>query len=356
MEFHQLKVSNIHRETQEAVTVKFHIPEHLKETYEFIPGQYLTLSATIDGNEVRRAYSISSGLDDQELRVAVKKINGGIFSSFVNDELKEGDSLGVLPPMGRFVAEMNPENKKSYVLVAVGSGITPMMSIMKSVLSREPNSEVTLIYGNRKFETIIFREEIENLKDTHLGRLRVFHTLSKEMNEIDLFCGRIDGEKMKTFFNTFLNIKECDGMYLCGPEQMIHSVKDQMIEMGMDKKDIHFELFITDKQLKASAKPVVEEKVESEKNISLEVTLYGQKWDMKMSDDEFILDAASSQGLDLPFSCKGGMCCTCKAKVLEGKVDMDVNYALYEDEVADGYVLTCQARPKSNFVSLDFDQ
>ena len=225
--FVPLTVNDVNRETADTVSISFEIPQEHKEDFSFVPGQYLTLKTEINGEDVRRSYSISSGTNEDELRVAVKQIEGGLFSTFANTILQPGDELEVLPPLGRFTIETNPDNKKHYVLVAAGSGITPMMSMIKSVLTEEPNSEVSLIYGNRYFDTIIFREEIENLKDIYIGRFRPFHVLSGELNEIDLFQGRIDGEKVKKFFNTFLDFDSCSGVYLCGPEvmyQLIHLV------------------------------------------------------------------------------------------------------------------------------------
>lgn len=354
--FHTLTVKEVNRETLDTVSVCFDVPEELHNEYAFEHGQYLTLRKTLNDEDTRRSYSVCSGVDEGELCVAIKQVEGGLFSTFANTELASGDELEVMTPMGHFTTPLDPSNSKHYVLIAAGSGITPIMSIVKSVLSREPNSEVSLLYGNRKFDNIIFRDELEDLKDEFLGRMRVFHVLSGELNEIDLFAGRIDGPKVKKFFSTFLSVDRCDEVFICGPQPMIESATDTLKDLGLDESKIHFELFTSPKGELYKERPVeVEEKFVG-KNCDVDLTLYGQKWSFQMPFDKPVLDAAIEQGLDLPFSCKGGMCCTCRAKLDDGKVDMRVSYGLEPGEIDQGYILTCQSIPKSEKIVVDFDK
>jgi ring-1,2-phenylacetyl-CoA epoxidase subunit PaaE len=355
-EFHSLSVKEVRKETADTVSVSFEVNNGLAEAYKFAQGQYLTLRREIDGEDTRRSYSICSGVDEGELRVAIKEVEGGLFSTFANHELKAGDELQVMTPMGNFTTALQANQRKHYVLIASGSGITPMMSIIKSVLSREPESEVSLIYGNRYFKSIIFRDELEDLKDANLGRLRIFHVLSGEMNEIDLFAGRIDGEKVKRFFSTFLNSSWCDEVFICGPEPMINSVSTALEELGIPKKSIHFELFTSPKGSLYKEKPIEVAEEHKGKMCGVEVTLYGQRWEFEMPFDKAVLDAATERGLDLPFSCKGGMCCTCRAKLESGKVEMLNNYALEPGEVDAGFILTCQSIPKTDKIVVNFDE
>lgn len=352
-QFHSLTLEEVRRETEDTVSLKFNVPEALEETFRFAHGQYLTLRAILDQEDTRRSYSICSGTAEGELRVAIKEVPGGLFSTYANRSLKAGDGVEVMAPNGRFTAPLDPELEKHYVLFAAGSGITPMMSIIKTVLVREPKSRVTLIYGNRQFKSIIFREELEDLKDAYLGRMRLFHVLSREANEVGLFAGRIDAEKCRDFFKVLLDASDVDHAFICGPEGMIFAVRDTLQELGVPEDRIHFELFTSPKG-KLTARPETPDSGGT--GVKAAVTLYGQQWDFEMGSDETVLDAASRAGLDLPFSCKGGMCCTCRAKVTEGAVDMAVNYALYPDEVEQGFVLTCQAYPTTAEVAVDFDQ
>jgi ring-1,2-phenylacetyl-CoA epoxidase subunit PaaE len=351
--FHSLKVADVRKETADCVSISFEIPQDLVEAYRFTPGQYLTLRATIDGQDVRRSYSISSGSDDGECRVAVKKVENGLFSTWANEQLKKGDELQVMTPMGSFCPELDSTQSKHYLLIGAGSGITPLISIAKSVLVSEPKSEVSLIYGNRHFQQIIFRDELEDLKDLNLGRFRVFHVLSGEPNDIALFHGRIDNGKIEGFLKTFLAKSKVDSVFLCGPQEMTENAKQLFLSSGMEADQVHAELFNTAQPMKKQA----EKKEEDTSNwCEVSVIMDGQQTDFKMHMDYPVLDAAQKAGMDIPFSCKGGMCCTCRAKVLEGKAEMLVNYALEPGEVQDGYVLTCQAVPKSSKLVVDFDQ
>jgi ring-1,2-phenylacetyl-CoA epoxidase subunit PaaE len=354
--FHELKVKDVRRETVDCVSVAFDIPGELQENYQFKAGQYLTLRETINNEDIRRSYSICSGVNDGELRVAIKKVDGGVFSTWANESLKVGDIMQVMTPMGAFTPELNTGKKKRYFLVAAGSGITPVLSIAKTVLTTEPQSEVTLLYGNRWFNTIIFRDELEDMKDRFLGRFRVFHVLSGEPNEIQLFHGRIDGERCKGFGKHFIDLAATDEAFICGPEPMIRSVSEYLKSIGLDEDKIHFELFASPGQIKPREEVAKAEVVDKGQLCKVSVVYDGQQVDFDMPMNGMpVLDAAQRHGLDIPFSCKGGMCCTCRAHVDEGSVEMIVNYALEPGEVENGFVLTCQAKPTSERVVINFD-
>jgi ring-1,2-phenylacetyl-CoA epoxidase subunit PaaE len=352
--FHTLTISDIRKETEDTVSIAFEIPNDLKENYSYKPGQYLTLKALINGEDTRRSYSLCSSPIENEWRVAIKQIENGKFSTYANNELKIGQSLEVMTPTGNFHAVIQPENKKSYVLIAAGSGITPILSITKTILNQEPQSDVTLFYGNKGFSSIIFREEIEGLKNTYMNRLRIVHVLSRESLGNKIQKGRIDSTKIDELYNAFLKETKIDEVFVCGPEEMIHSVKDKFSNLGVNNSNIHFELFST-----SSKKNNNTEKITSEPTIAsnVKVIIDGDLIELSMeSTGESILDAAQKAGGDLPFACKGGVCCTCKAKVLEGSAKMDVNYALEPDEVENGYILTCQAHPTSSTLTVSFDE
>jgi ring-1,2-phenylacetyl-CoA epoxidase subunit PaaE len=354
--FHALKVKEVRPETEDCVSVAFELPEELKADYQYLPGQYLTLKAEIDGEDVRRSYSICTSPLDEELRVAVKKVPNGRFSTFANEKLKAGDQLEVMTPMGRFHTSLDPDNEKEYVAFAAGSGITPIMSIMKSVLRKEPKSRFTLFYGNRVVDSIIFREEIEGLKNEYMGRLRLFHVLSREKLGSPLLSGRITQEKCEQFYDKLIEPTEVDDFFLCGPQPMIEAIQGSLTDRGVDRKKIHYELFTTAVNGKTSAPKKQQEKEESEVEAMVSITLDGNRFEFPLSSRaENILDGALKAGADLPYACKGGVCSTCRAKLTEGEVSMDVNYALEPDEVEAGFILTCQAHPKSDKVSVDFD-
>lgn len=349
--FHTLKVKNVRKETPDCVSVAFDVPGALAHDYIFTPGQYLTLKKDINNEEVRRSYSICSAPFENELRVAIKQVEHGVFSTYANQELKKGDLLDVMTPAGRFTPQLDNANAKHYVLVAAGSGITPIVSIAKSVLVDEPNSTVTLLYGNKGIGSIIFREEIEALKNKYLTRLNLIHVLSRENLGNDIQRGRIDADKCDAVYDSFLKNQVIDEVYICGPEQMILAVKDRMLSYGIDSSKVHFELF-------TAATPVKNDNTSNEPKIEANVTIIldGVEMDIRVdSDGDNILDAAYNAGADVPFACKGGVCCTCKAKILAGTAKMDVNYALEPDEVENGYILTCQAHPTSEKLVVSFD-
>lgn len=354
--FHTLKVKEVKREIDDAVSVSFEVPDTLKKDFLFLPGQYLTLKTDIEGEEVRRSYSICSAPYENELRVAVKKVPGGKFSTFANDVLKPGDELDVMTPTGKFTTDIDAGNQKSYVFFAAGSGITPVISLIKSILKEEAKSDIILFYGNKGAGSIIFREEIEGLKNLYMDRFRVVHILSRENVGIPLQKGRIDKEKSNELCRIFLDVDACDDFFICGPEPMIHAVKEYLTDTKVSADKIHFELFgtSTGEELK-KVRIIPEDAPTSDSQI--ELILDGEIHNFGLNfRDKAILDAAQDHGADVPFACKGGVCCTCRAKVLKGEVVMDVNYALEKDELDAGYVLTCQSHPKSDKVTISYDE
>ncbi|MCC7245974.1 MAG: phenylacetate-CoA oxygenase/reductase subunit PaaK [Saprospiraceae bacterium] len=351
--FHPLSVRSIHRETPDAVSVVFDVPEHLTETFRFTQGQYLTLRTQIDGQDLRRSYSICSAPHEGVLRVAVKLLEGGLFSTYVNKRLQPGDVLQVMAPQGRFFTPLDAQNQRLYVAFAAGSGITPILSIIKATLFQEPKSNFILFFGNKGFDHIIFREELEALKNSYPARFSVHHVLSRESLGSPLFQGRLDGDKCRQYVRYIFNPQQVDACFLCGPEEMIFSVKDALVESGMEPSHIHFELFATSAP---GMKPVAPASAKTALEASVTVVQDGMTFDFTLpSDGSTLLDAAMRAGADLPFSCKGGVCSTCKAKILEGEASMELNYGLEPDEIAAGYVLTCQAHPKTTRLVVSFD-
>jgi ring-1,2-phenylacetyl-CoA epoxidase subunit PaaE len=353
--FYPLPIREIRPETIDCVSIAFDVPAVLAEEYQFLPGQFLTLKTVLDGQEIRRSYSICSSPLENDLRVAIKAIPSGRFSQFAKNQLKPGDTLEVMTPMGNFHPNQEPGQRKHYVAFAAGSGITPIMAILKTVLLEEPESIFTLFYGNRSSDAIIFREQLEALKNQHLKRFSFFHVLSQENQGIEPLFGRIDADKCRFFLEKLLEPRLIDEFFICGPEAMLHDIRATLQEKGVSPKKVHFELFTTGVDFQKRGK---EKKVPLIKDFKAEiqVTLDGNilVFPMKKSN-ESILDAALRAGVNLPYACKGGVCSTCKAKVTEGEVAMAVNYALEQDEVDSGYVLTCQSRPKSEKVSVNFD-
>ncbi len=353
--FHTLAVADIRRETEDCVSIAFEVPTDLAQAYQYVQGQYLTLRTEIDGAEIRRSYSICSSPLDAELRVAVKQVYEGIFSTYANKTLKVGDTLEVMTPEGRFFTPIYPENAKNYVAFAVGSGITPILSILKTVLQSEPNSTFTLFYGNKNRSSIIFKEKLEALKNKYMGRLSLYHILSREQDNAPIFNGRLNAEKCAKFSPKLIDLSQIDECFLCGPEEMIFDIQAYLVENGLDKKKVHFELFTSNTQ-KAQAVYAEKHKEDAGKQSQVSIVLDGTTFDLKMPYLGLsVLDAALNVGADLPFACKGGVCCTCRAKVIEGEVNMTVNYSLEPAEVAAGFILTCQAHPKTERLVVDFD-
>lgn len=356
--FHPLTIADIRKETPDCVSIAFKIPDELKTAYIFKQGQNLTLRTVMNGEEVRRSYSICSSPDDNELRVAIKKAPYGKFSVWANNMLKPGDVIEVMPPTGAFYTELDPAHKKKYLAFAAGSGITPVISIIKTTLRKEPNSSFTLVYGNQNRTSIIFKEQLEALKNQFINRLSIHFILSREQTEATIYSGRINEEKLNQLSEKLINISAMDDIFICGPEQMIFTVMNWLQQKGIDKKKVHFELFTTPGQQTeaGSKKPELRKEEGLAKKSKVTVKLDGISFDFDLSfDGETILEAALKQGADLPFSCKGGVCSTCKAKLMEGKVDMDTNYALEQEEVEAGYILTCQSHPRTEKVMIDFD-
>jgi ring-1,2-phenylacetyl-CoA epoxidase subunit PaaE len=352
--FHTLKVKDLIKETEDTVSVEFLVPAELESDYKFLPGQYLTIKANVDKEEIRRSYSLCAAPFENQLKVAIKKVEGGQFSTFANNELKIGDELDVMTPMGKFTTSIDFTKARNHIFFAAGSGITPILSLIKALLNEEPESQITLIYGNKNFTSIIFREEIESLKNTHMDRFRVIHVLSRESLGNTLQKGRIDKEKCQDLNKAFFDVNNIDSVFICGPEDMIFAVKEVMENEGLESSKIHFELFTT-----VGQKINVVETPKDEKEVfaKVKVILDGDEVDLDIgSHGTSILDAAYDAGMDVPFACKGGVCCTCKAKVLEGSVRMDVNYALEPDEVKEGYILTCQSHPTSEKLIVTFDE
>jgi ring-1,2-phenylacetyl-CoA epoxidase subunit PaaE len=355
--FRSLRVKDIRKETADCISVAFDIPDHWKEEFQFKQGQNITVRTTIEGEEIRRSYSICSSPFDKELRIAVKKIPNGKFSSFAIQRLKKNAAIDVLPPTGLFFTELKSSNKKNYLAFAAGSGITPVISIIKTTLATEPDSSFTLIYGNRNRNSIIFKEELEAIKNNYLDRFSMHHILSREKTDAPLNQGRIDTEKCETLFAHFIDLETIDEFFICGPEEMIFSIRNWLELKEVGKKKIHFELFTVPGQ---KSKPEKEEssltkKTESKKS-KITIKLDGISFDFDLgADEEPILDAALKQGADLPFACKGGVCASCRAKLISGKVEMENNYALEPEELAAGFILTCQSHPRSEKVIIDFD-
>jgi ring-1,2-phenylacetyl-CoA epoxidase subunit PaaE len=351
--FHRLKVAQVKRETPSAVSLSFAPPSELAGDFVFTPGQYLTLRATIGGEELRRSYSICSGPDEPELRVAVKEVEGGAFSSWVNRGLRAGDEIDVMTPTGRFGLTHGFQDGSVHVAFAAGSGVTPILSILRGVLAREPTSRFFLFYGSRTVEDVLFREALEELKDRYLGRLGVFHVLSREEQDISILNGHLDDAKVRQLLKTVVPAASVDHVFLCGPEAMIETISATLGDLGLAEDQIHVERFVSAHGGAPRAKPAPQPNAPAAHWIS--VIVDGKRRDAPVAEGEAILDAAIRAGIDLPFACKGGMCCTCRAKIVEGSAHMDVNYSLEKREVEAGFVLTCQAKPTSAKVVVDFD-
>lgn len=355
--FHALKVKEVKKETSDCVSVLFDVPENLKEEFNFTQGQSLTMRAIINGEEVRRTYSICSSPLEHQLKVAIKKVEAGAFSIFANEQLKQHDLLEVMPPVGRFYTTLDAANKKNYVAFAAGSGITPLLSIIKTTLATEPNSTFTLVYGNKTRASIIFFEELEGLKNKYINRFNLIHILSREKTDADLNFGRISKEKCNDLFGKLLDVKTVDEFFICGPEDMIFSVKEFLESKDVAEKKIHFELFTTPGQNKSAVVSRESSATTAGPQSNITVRLDGRSFDFSipLNSDTSILDAAMQQGADVPYACKGGVCCTCKAKLVEGEVKMDVHWGLEHEEIEQGFILTCQSHPLTEKVTVDFD-
>jgi ring-1,2-phenylacetyl-CoA epoxidase subunit PaaE len=332
----------------------FAIPGDLEQDYAFAPGQYLTLRTMMDGEEVRRSYSICSSPDDRELRIAVKKVDGGTFSNWALEQLKSGDELDVMTPTGRFGIAHAPEQARTHVGFAAGSGITPIMSIIRGILAREPQSRFFLFYGNRTASGILFLQALEELKDRFMGRISVFHVLSQEEQDLPILYGRLDHDKVSILLRAMVPAKAIDHVFICGPVAMSEEIAATCAELGVAAEHVHVERFVSGLGGKPRPKPVVA--LEAPPKAVAALIVDGKRKDVPIVEGESILDAALRAGLDLPYACRGGMCSTCRAKVVEGDTQMDVNYSLEPWELEAGFVLTCQAHPVSARITVDYDQ
>lgn len=351
--FHTLRVADVRQETADTVSVALDIPNDLRPSFLYQPGQYLTLRAILGGEELRRSYSICSGLDDGEMRVAIKLVPDGQFSAWAHAALRSGHLIEAMPPQGRFIVALDPAASRTYLGVAAGSGITPVLSILRSVLAREPGSRFVLLYGSRATAGIIFREALEELKDRFMGRLTVVHVLSREQQDVPVLWGRLDGPRVRTLLRGLLDAPQVDQAFLCGPEAMTAEVSAALAEAGLAPERIHSERFTTG--ISSPARPRTAPTPGAPPFAVATVVSDGIRTEVPMEDGESVLDAALRAGLDLPYSCRGGMCSTCRARITEGAVQMDVNYGLEPWETAAGYVLTCQAHPTTGRVLVDYD-
>ena len=357
-DFQSLTISEVRRELPDAISVALAVPPALREQFHFKPGQHLAFRVTLDGEELRRTYSICSGLGDPHLRIAIKRVAGGRFSHWANDALKPGDTLEALPPAGRFILPESDGAPRHIVAFAAGVGITPIIAMIKHALAAEPRTEATLFYGNRAPDTILFRDELEDLKDRHITRFTLLHILSRSDSDAPLLRGRIDATKVRAFAQKLLRLESVADVFLCGPGSMIKDARDALTALGLPRERIHHEFFAPAGGAYQTPPETVRPEALPSPAEAAEVVaiLDGVQRRFAVPPGEHVVDAAQKAGVRLPYSCKGGMCCTCRCKLLEGEVTMDVNYSLEPWEIAAGYVLACQSRPMTPLVCLDFDQ
>lgn len=352
--FYKLKVKDIYKTTDDCVILSLDVPDDLRSVFTYQQGQYLTLRQSINGESVQRSYSLCSSPLDSEWKVGIKHVPEGKFSTYANETLKAGHTIESMSPNGKFFIPVNAELKRNYICFAAGSGITPMLSIIKTHLQAEPNSSFKLFYINQTVSSIILKEELEALKNQYMERFEIFHFLTKQNRNVELFNGRIDNEKLEIIFKTICDVDQVDDYFLCGPEAMIFLVKDFLLSKAVDEKKIHFELFTSSGEKPKLKKEDAEKLKGKVCNVTLIEGGKSMQFDLTMGGDN-ILDAALNNSADLPYACKGGVCCTCRAKLIEGKVDMAVSYGLEQDEIDNNYILTCQALPLTEKVVVDFD-
>jgi len=351
--FHPLRVVEVAPETEDAVSVTFDVPDELAGEFRYLPGQHVTVRGRIDGEDVRRSYSICANANSGKLRVGVKRLAGGVFSTYATTELRAGDVLDVMSPTGEFTIEPDPVAQRHYAAIAAGSGITPVLSLVSTVLEVEAGSRFTVILGNRGAASIMFLEELEGLKDRYPDRFHLIHVLSRESGIVPLFSGRIDAEKLTQLLATVVDGATVDDWYLCGPHEMVQAARTVLGGRGVAQTDIHDELFFAG-PIDPSLLP--QPPADEPGTVALVFTLDGRRSTVRMRRETSILDAALVVRRELPYSCKGGMCASCKARVVDGAVTMDRNFALVEEDLAAGYVLTCQAHPTTGHVVVDYDQ
>jgi ring-1,2-phenylacetyl-CoA epoxidase subunit PaaE len=353
--FHPLTVREVRRETGECVSIALAVPEALREAFRFTQGQYLNLRTTLDGEEVRRSYSICSGTGDGELRVAVKEVPAGRFSTFANRVLEPGATLEAMPPEGRFFTPLAAANRKHYVAFAAGSGITPVLSLMKTTLASEPQSRFALVYGNRTLDAVIFNEALEDLKDRYLSRLALYHVFSRDPQSIELFNGRVDAAKVREFLGALIVPASIDEAFVCGPDTMPDEVSRALEDCGVARGHIHLERFGAPAPRAGQAPMQAKELSADVREVT--VIVDGKRLQLELAEQGLsVLDAALKAGADLPYACKAGVCCTCRAMLVEGEVAMDANYTLSEEELRQGFRLTCQSHPLTARVVLDYDR
>lgn len=353
--FHPLKVASVGRVIDDAVAIEFEIPAELRDTFRFTAGQHLTLRAEIDGEEVRRNYSLCVAPGAGRWRVAVKQIAGGLFSGWANSALTAGATLDVMPPHGSFTWSFDPERAAHYAAFAGGSGITPILSLLTTALEVEPRSRFTLLYGNRASNTVMFLEELAALKNRFMGRLQIYHFLEDEAEDVELFNGRLDSFKVAEVLDQLLDPAGIDAAFICGPGPMMDAAEQGLIAAGVPAERILIERF-TAEELTAEQLAAARALEQKAAGLKVEVTLEGRRRTLSFDADKgSILENARAAGLPAPFACKAGVCATCRAKLVSGEVTMKANYGLSPEEVAQGYILTCQAVPKSDGVAIDFD-
>jgi len=354
--FFDLTVTDVQKTIRDAVVVTLRPDPGAAEAFAFRHGQYLIFRRDFDGEELRRSYSICAGLDDGVLQVGIKKVDGGAFSTFANDDLRIGDRLSAMRPMGSFTSDLDPSTARTYLGFAGGSGIAPVLSILKTVLNREPNADFTLVYANRAVNSIMFREEIEDLKNTYMGRLAVVHVLESDAQDIDLFTGRVTEEKCAELFKHWIDVATVSTAFICGPEPMMLGIARALEAHGLEKSQIEFELFDSGQPGRAKRAAKSQDGAKAAVKTKISIALDGATHDVEVEKDITILDAALENALDAPYACKAGVCSTCRCKVLEGKAEMAANHALEDDEVSRGYILSCQAFPVTDRIVVDYDR
>ncbi len=360
LQFHTLTLADVHPETDTAICATFAVPDELKQTFAFTQGQFLTVRADIEGEDVRRSYSICSGVEDGHMRVGIKRVRDGKFSNFANDHFKVGMPIDVMPPQGNFFTQLSPKNEKNYMCIAAGSGITPILSIIKSILAVEPKSKVTLVYGNRRSTSVMFKEDLGFIKNRYMDRFSWVNIMDFEDQGSDLLNGVIDNNKGTALHKSkLINILTTDDVFICGPEAMMSEVSRGFRASGFDDSRIHYELFANSSEDSEKILQKSQERIAAygeEKTSKVTVKADGRAISFDLATvGKNILDAGIHNGLDLPYACKAGVCSTCKAKLVKGKVDMDLTHGLEAHEIEAGYILTCQAHPISDDVEVDFD-
>lgn len=356
MQFIPVRVAEVRRETRDAVVLNLQVPDEHRDAFRFKPGQHLTFRRVSETGEMRRSYSICSGVFDNELRVAIKRVQGGQFSSWANDVLQAGDVVDVMPPTGHFSTAITPANARNYLAISCGSGITPILGIIKSVLQGEPHSRFTLVYGNRASSTIMFREELEDLKNLFTSRFKLVHILTREQQDVDLFNGRITADKCTSLFRQWIDLSSLDAAFLCGPQEVVMAAAESLRSHGVAPEKIKQELFLAPGESRVALERKSTETRSTGQNCAASVVLDGRTQNFEIEKGTTILEGALRAGIEAPYSCKAGVCSTCRAKVLVGEVDMDVTHGLEDYEIARGYVLTCQTYPLSDNVVVDYDQ